>query len=164
MHNTTKYATLFLDNYTQKPDPHHTTARGSSPTHNVGAGTQAHNTQTKPEAYRPLRTPTKAVSMPRTPRPNYRTYQPKAEALRRHAQRHNLPCWICGQPINYQAHWKQADSFTADHVDPLHMGGRINGELRPAHRSCNTRRSNKQRAGKPASTIKPLASKTSRKW
>jgi hypothetical protein len=52
-------------------------------------------------------------------------------------------CWICGQgPIN-------GDPWTADHVTP----GDTNSELRPAHRSCNSRRGD---AGTRTSTSKPL--------
>nr|WP_265087383.1 HNH endonuclease [Nanchangia anserum] len=34
-------------------------------------------------------------------------------------------------------------SFTADHVHELAKGGHLLGELKPAHRSCNSRRSNR---------------------
>jgi 5-methylcytosine-specific restriction endonuclease McrA len=47
-------------------------------------------------------------------------------------------CWICGRPPTY------ADPFVADHYIPRSLGGGDHAaNLRPAHRSCNARRSNK---------------------
>lgn len=105
------------------------------------------------------------VSWARKGRLAYATYKPKAQALKRKTIRENTPCWICGEPINFNAHWKAPDSFTADHVKPLYAGGDINGPMLPAHRACNTRRSNIERAHKPkAVLIKRIASHTSRQW
>lgn len=71
---------------------------------------------------------------------NDAAYVAKREALARYAQKHDLPCWLCLKPINWQAHWKAKDSFTADHIKPIANGGKMTGELKPAHRSCNSRR------------------------
>lgn len=82
----------------------------------------------------------------------------KRDQLKRVARRKNLCCWICGKPFDFSLHWKHPMSFTADHVDPVANGGSMTGELRPAHRSCNSRRSNNVEY-KP---LKPVA--TSRDW
>lgn len=42
-------------------------------------------------------------------------------------------CELCGEPA------RVGDPITADHVVPMSKGG-AGGELRPAHRSCNSKR------------------------
>lgn len=71
---------------------------------------------------------------------NDTTYVKRREALKRQCRKINAPCWLCGEPIDYNADWKDPLSFTADHVDPIANGGHMLGELKPAHRSCNSRR------------------------
>lgn len=83
-----------------------------------------------------------------------RAYRRKAARLRRT----NTICWLCGQPIDPTLPATHAQSWTADHVIPLHQGGHVLGELRPAHRGCNSSRNGKQQA-QPA-TERP----TSRSW
>jgi 5-methylcytosine-specific restriction endonuclease McrA len=64
-------------------------------------------------------------------------------SYRRQAQRVALsgaPCWLCGLPIDPGLHYLDPMAGTADHITPLSQGGRIHGDLRPAHRSCNSRR------------------------
>ena len=73
---------------------------------------------------------------------NNKAYADKAKALRRKAQRHNWPCWICGQPIDWQAPAGTKQSYTYDHIQAVANGGKIRGEGRPAHHSCNSRRGN----------------------
>jgi 5-methylcytosine-specific restriction endonuclease McrA len=49
-------------------------------------------------------------------------------------------CWLC----NRHGSWDDVDDpLTADHVVPRSNGGRYS-ELRPAHRSCNSRRGDKR--------------------
>lgn len=67
------------------------------------------------------------------------TYRKRTAALK--AQRHD--CWLCGKPIDYELSWKHKMAFTADHVQPRSKGGHIYGEIRAAHRSCNSSRSNR---------------------
>jgi hypothetical protein len=43
-------------------------------------------------------------------------------------------------------------SFTADHVEAIANGGSMTGALRPAHRSCNSRRG----AGRDVRIIPPV--------
>ncbi len=63
--------------------------------------------------------------------------------------RNNPICWICGHAIdpNLPRHHRMAG--TADHVDPLAQGGHILGELRPAHRACNSARGDGTKAKRP---------------
>ncbi|WP_113914199.1 HNH endonuclease [Micrococcus sp. KT16] len=49
-------------------------------------------------------------------------------------------------------------SLTADHITPRALGGKLMGELRPAHRSCNSRR------GKRMSIEMIPKPKTTRQW
>lgn len=95
--------------------------------------------------------------MPVTGRDN-KTYRDLSRALKRHGQRHQLPCWICGHPIDYTLPWKHPMSYTYDHIHAVGSGGNMRGEGRPAHRSCNSRRGNQRDAG----TITPPA--TTRDW
>jgi 5-methylcytosine-specific restriction endonuclease McrA len=65
-----------------------------------------------------------------------RAYRRKAARLKRTA----TDCWICGEPIDPGVHYLDPRAFTADHVDPIGRGGHVLGDLKPAHRSCNSRR------------------------
>lgn len=100
--------------------------------------------------------------MPQPRRINNYAYRDLTKALRRKSERTNAPCWICGQPIDYTADWRSRWSFTADHVVPIAQGGKWRGELRPAHRSCNSRRGDTTKAAK-RQVIKGVQ-KHSRKW
>lgn len=53
-------------------------------------------------------------------------------------------CWLCGQWIDPELKSPDPMSWTADHVVPVSKGGHNHGELRPAHRVCNTRRGSKR--------------------
>ena len=76
------------------------------------------------------------------PKRNNKAYADKARALRRKAARYNWPCWICGQPIDYNAAAGSKWSYTYDHIQAIASGGHVRGEGRPAHHSCNARRGN----------------------
>lgn len=52
-------------------------------------------------------------------------------------------CWICGLQIDLDLPYTDAMSFTADHVVPRSKGGSLLGELKAAHRSCNSKRGNR---------------------
>jgi 5-methylcytosine-specific restriction endonuclease McrA len=83
---------------------------------------------------------------------NDRAYVAKREALKRQAKRTQTPCWICHKPFDFTLEWKHPMAFTADHVKAIANGGSMTGELRPAHRSCNSRRG----AEKPVKTFPPV--------
>lgn len=69
-----------------------------------------------------------------------RTYRKHTKKLRKSRDTHI--CWICGDIIDMSLPHTNRMSFTADHVDPTSLGGSLLGEIRPAHRSCNSRRGN----------------------
>lgn len=76
------------------------------------------------------------------------------------------PCCLCGQPIDYgftkrYPHHRLAG--TAHHIIGLAQGGDPldPANLAPAHRGCNTRESNRIRAGRPAARRFAV---TSRQW
>ena len=66
------------------------------------------------------------------------------KALKKAQRAKGLPCWICGQPINYQAEDPNADdAFSFDHYWPwqTHPGLREDpGNARSAHQKCNKQR------------------------
>ena len=83
--------------------------------------------------------------MPNPPRParaqrNEHAYIKRRDALKRRTMKLGLPCHLCGNPFDWSLDWKHPMSFTADHIEPVATGGSMTGELRPAHRSCNSRR------------------------
>lgn len=89
---------------------------------------------------------------------NAHGYVKKREALRRRTKRLGLPCWLCGYPIDTDLDYRHPMSFTADHVVPVVAGGSMTGELKPAHRSCNSRRGGGRQ-------VKPLPKPvTARQW
>lgn len=59
------------------------------------------------------------------------------------AQHHD--CWLCGQPIDYNAPPRTRWSYSTDHVTPLsHDGAPLDpGNLRAAHYGCNSARGNR---------------------
>lgn len=84
---------------------------------------------------------------------------------------YRLPCWICGQPIDYQftramPHHRLAG--TVHHIVGLAQGGAPldPGNLAPAHRGCNTRESNRIRNGKSTLVTGPHVNPNpnSRRW
>jgi 5-methylcytosine-specific restriction endonuclease McrA len=68
-------------------------------------------------------------------------FKRKRTHLLRLVQREDIPCHVCGLPFDLTLPPQHAMSFTADHMEPLALGGHlVHNELRPAHRSCNARR------------------------
>lgn len=48
-------------------------------------------------------------------------------------------CYMCGNPIDYQAGPQHPESYVVDHVTPLEKGGADTiDNKRPAHRKCNS--------------------------
>lgn len=76
----------------------------------------------------------------RHPGYNTQAYRKKRAALERRARREGLVCWLCLEPFDWTLPKKSAGGFTADHTDAMALGGRVLGELKPAHRGCNARR------------------------
>lgn len=98
------------------------------------------------------------MHMPTKTRYDNRTYRKRTSALKAHVKRTGEPCWLCGKPIDLNLPYTHPMSFTADHVDAIANGGKLLGELRPAHRSCNSARGRKR----THEQIKPPT--TSRNW
>lgn len=90
---------------------------------------------------------------PRNGRP-YRELHARQRALR-------LPCWLCGQDINYTLRGADAQksrwAFTLDHLIPLSRGGSLldPANARSAHRRCNSSRGNR---------TTPTPQRASRRW
>lgn len=74
------------------------------------------------------------------PRRDLRAYRHKAAALKARTKARGDVCWLCGEGFDWSLPYTDRLSFTADHVNPISKGGHIVGELRPAHRACNSRR------------------------
>jgi 5-methylcytosine-specific restriction endonuclease McrA len=69
-------------------------------------------------------------------------FRQMAAALRRERR----DCWLCGQPINYEADRNDDDSFSVDHVRPLSTHpdlAEVYENLAAAHRRCNLSRGNR---------------------
>lgn len=74
----------------------------------------------------------------------------------------NLPCWMCGMPIDYDAphdDWDNPDRYQLDHyypasTHPEHYEDPAN--FRPSHAACNNERSD----GAPSAGLGTL----SRQW
>lgn len=61
------------------------------------------------------------------------------DRARARLKRSGAACGICGEPIDYELPHTDPRSFVADHIAPLHRGGR--DELlnfQAAHRDCNS--------------------------
>ncbi|MFQ6230770.1 HNH endonuclease signature motif containing protein [Nocardia sp. NPDC002869] len=82
-----------------------------------------------------------------------RTYRKATKQLRARSQ----TCWICGGRIDVSLPYTDPESWTADHVVPRSKGGHLLGEMRAAHRRCNSKRGNKEIA--PSAQLP-----TSRQW
>ncbi|WP_425297046.1 HNH endonuclease [Nocardia brasiliensis] len=82
-----------------------------------------------------------------------RAYRKARDRLRRLSQ----TCHLCGKPIDVSLPHTDRMSWTADHITPRSLGGHILGEMKAAHRSCNSRRGNGTR-----NTHNPLP--TTRDW
>ncbi|MFM1724040.1 HNH endonuclease [Rhodococcus sp. PAM 2766] len=58
----------------------------------------------------------------------------------------NHPCWLCGQPIDYDLPRDHPEAFQPDHLHPVsthpeHAEDPAN--LRPSHATCNKARGNR---------------------
>jgi len=68
-----------------------------------------------------------------------------ADQYKHRCKQANLPCWLCHQPINYQAS-RTPDSFEVDHYHPISIRPDLIFEprwFRPSHAQCNNQRNNK---------------------
>ena len=96
---------------------------------------------------------------------NDRTYVAKREALKRQCKKRNTPCAYCGKAFYWEREgtsewWKDAMSFTANHIEAVGNGGSMTGPLEPMHRGCNSRLGKKPLGG----IAKRVEPRTSRQW
>lgn len=68
-----------------------------------------------------------------------RAYRKATARLRARSQ----VCHICGNPIDVTLPYTDPMSWTADHIIPRSKGGHLLGEMKAAHRRCNSRRGNR---------------------
>lgn len=72
----------------------------------------------------------------------HRAYRRKQAELKRRTNAEGLLCAGCGGEINTSLPRTHPMSFTADHPEELQDGGHlVKQELKPMHRSCNSRKS-----------------------
>lgn len=107
---------------------------------------------------------------------NDRTYVRQREALKRAYKAQGLPCAACNGPFLWEFEdrkqfpdfWKDARSFTADHIEAVNVGGRMApgvGGLQGMHRACNSSKGDGSKRNwlkPPEGPPPPL--KTSREW
>ena len=74
-------------------------------------------------------------------------YRERVRRVRRQLERDpsKAVCWICGEPIDMNLPTSHQMAFTLDHIIALATGGGLMGESRPAHRKCNSERSDGRR-------------------
>lgn len=83
--------------------------------------------------------------------PHARRNTTRRDRYRRQLARGKPPCGICGEPIDYDAHYLNPTSFTIDHIVPLDAEGKDTlDNLQPAHRGCNREKSNTYEGAEPS--------------
>lgn len=86
------------------------------------------------------------------PRRYRSAYKRARAALKAKTKRQGWPCALCRQPFDWSLPYHDGMAWTADHVTPLNKGGHITGTLRPAHRSCNSKRGDASHEGRVPTT------------
>lgn len=86
-----------------------------------------------------------------------RLYRKLRAIFRAQCAQTKAPCWLCGQPIDYNIPWRDPhtghvndDAFELDHLHPRSTHpehAEDPGNFRPSHRACNRKRSNKMPSG-----------------
>jgi hydrogenase maturation factor HypF (carbamoyltransferase family) len=102
-------------------------------------------------------------------------YVRQREVLKRRYQAQGLACASCGNPFLwefedrklYPDFWKDARSFTADHIEAVNMGGRmapgVDG-LQGMHRACNSSKGDGSKTMRARPPQNPPPLRTSREW
>lgn len=85
-------------------------------------------------------------------RPRSWAYEKRVASWRKKLERDPAlaKCWLCGGAIDMQLPPTHARAFTLDHLVPLSRGGELDGEVKPAHRSCNSSRGDGRRTKRGA--------------
>lgn len=79
---------------------------------------------------------------------NDHTYRKRRAALERLTKQNNGKCVYCGHHFDWTLHYQHPMAFTADHTKSLKQGGKLLGDLKPMHRSCNSRKNGDNRPPK----------------
>lgn len=86
-------------------------------------------------------------------------HQKAAAQYKAQCRRLDAHCWLCSQPIDYDADRDDPNSFQQDHVVAVTKAPHLAQDpanWRPSHRSCN----GSKNAGPP----KPMLGTTTRAW
>lgn len=77
-----------------------------------------------------------------------------------------LPCALCGRPIDYSLPARDPWSFEVDEIVPVSLGGSPydKGNVQPAHRICNEKRSNMTMEQLRGRGSRSQPCRTSRRW
>lgn len=70
----------------------------------------------------------------------------RGQRLAREQKAKHLPCWLCGQPIDYTLPSDDPMAFSVDHVKPWSTHPELREDpanLASAHAQCNKQRGNK---------------------
>jgi hypothetical protein len=73
-------------------------------------------------------------------------YRRQRALLKAEGRRRNLPCWLCGQPIDYDAPHLDPGAFSLDHIKLVSTHPWLKEDTTnhaPAHRRCNLGRGNR---------------------
>lgn len=84
----------------------------------------------------------------------------RRDRFRREVRKGEPDCYLCGEPIDYEAHHLDPMSFTIEHITPLARGGTDTlDNIGPAHRKCNRSKGDSPAGWRPGVTFV-----TSREW
>jgi 5-methylcytosine-specific restriction endonuclease McrA len=75
-----------------------------------------------------------------------RRYKKLSAQFRAHCARHDAPCWLCLDPIDYTLDYTHPESFSLDHRAPRSLSPELTedpGNFMPSHSVCNKRRGNR---------------------
>lgn len=75
-----------------------------------------------------------------------RAYKKARAQFKAQGQAENAPCWLCGQPIDYNAPKGNPDAHTLDHLHPVSTAPELHNDpanWRHAHAHCNSKRGNR---------------------
>lgn len=79
--------------------------------------------------------------------------------LREAQRRRRLPCWRCGQPIDYSLKYPDPESFSYEHKIPVDAAPHLAED--PSNGASSHLRCNQSAGNRPA---KPGLGETSREW
>lgn len=84
-----------------------------------------------------------AIGSPPGSRRSTRRWHQLAAQFKAECRRRDLPCHLCGQPIDYDAAPQASSAFEADHLKPVSTHPHLEmdrSNLAPAHVRCNRTR------------------------